>query len=87
MRYRSTSTSKTNTDSIGIDPDFSLAYALLAAIHAENGNTEDAHQAAEQLLRADPLFSSYRYTESRPFQDPQLTARMRTAMQAAGLPD
>ena len=74
-------------NSTDIDPDFSLSYALLAAINAENGNAEDARKAAERLLRADPLFSAHRYTESRPFRDPELTSRLRSAMQAAGLPD
>jgi adenylate cyclase len=73
--------------SIGIDPDFSLAYALLAAIHVENGNDEDARKAADQLLRTDPLFSAKRYTESRPFRDPDLTSRLRNAMRKVGLPD
>lgn len=70
-----------------IDPDFSLSYALLAAIHAENGDAEEARKAAEKLLRADPLYSATRFAETRPFQDPELSSRLRSAMQKAGLPD
>ena len=72
---------------IDIDPDFSLSYALLAAMYAEDGNAEDASKVKEQLLRADPLFSANRYTETRPFRDPELASRLRSAMQKAGLPD
>ena len=70
-----------------IDPDFSLSYALLAAVHAENGDAKKACKAVEQLLRADPLFSANRFAESRPFRDPELASRFRHAMQEAGLPD
>lgn len=72
---------------IDIDPDFSLAYALLAAIHAENGDAKEARKTMKQVLRADPLFSANRFAESRPFRDPELASRFRDALQAAGLPD
>ena len=74
-------------ESIEIDPDFSLSYSLLAAIHTENGDAKNADKAVERVLHADPLFSVNRYTESRPFRDPELTSRLRSAMRAAGLPD
>ena len=70
-----------------IDPDFSLSYALAAAIHAENGDAEEAGKATKQVLRTDPLFSANRFAESRPFHDPDLASRLRSALQAAGLPD
>ena len=73
--------------SISIDPDFSLAYALLAAVHAENGDAEAAHEAVEQVLRIDPLYSADRFAGSRPFSDPDLASRLRAALRAAGLPD
>lgn len=73
--------------SIGIDPDFSLSHALLAATHAENGDAKEARKAAEQALRADPMFSANRFAESRPFRDPDLASRFRDALQTAGLPD
>ncbi len=71
---------------IDIDPNFSLAYALLAAIHAENDDIQEARKAAEKLLRADPLFSAKRFADSRPFRDPELARRFRKAMQDAQLP-
>ena len=73
--------------SIEIDPNFSLSYALLAAIHAENDNTKEARKATEKLLRADPMFSATHFAESRPFRDPELAERFKNALKQAGLPD
>ncbi len=75
------------SESVEIDPEFSLAHSLLAAILAETGDADSAGLAKDNVLRADPLFSASRYTESRPFRDPELTARLRNAMLAAGLPN
>jgi len=70
-----------------IDPDFSLSYALLAAIHAENGDAKETGIAVNHVLRTDPHFSANRFAESRPFRDPELASRFRNALRGAGLPD
>ena len=51
------------------------------------GRDDEAHAAAQDLLRIDPKFSVQRYGQSLSYKDPALTAQALELMRKAGLPD
>ena len=69
------------------DPLFVTPYIELAMAHAETGRVSEATKAVEAALRLDPAFSASAYKKGLPFSDPDLEARRRDALKAAGLPD
>jgi len=68
-------------------PNNVFAHAALAAIYAEWGRDEDAHAAAQDLLRIAPKFSAQRYVRVLPYKDPALNARVLENLRKAGVPE
>ena len=63
------------------------AYRLLAATYAQLGRLEDAHRAADELLKINPEFSIERYSSRAPYRDKALLARYVEGLRMAGLPE
>jgi adenylate cyclase len=68
-------------------PDNLFGHVALAGIYAEWGHAEEAHGAAQNLLRIAPKFSAQRYARLMPYKDPALNARVLENLRKAGLPD
>ncbi len=71
---------------IAADPLMAQAHVVLAMTHAEAGELSDASEAAKNILRIDPEFSSNAYLRGLPLRDPNLEDRRRAALRLAGLP-
>ena len=74
-------------EALEIDPGLSLNYLVLAMIHAETGQDQEARYAVESILGIDPKFSSRAFTQGLPFSNPAIQARRERALKKAGVPE
>jgi|GEM_PF-3753610 len=66
-------------------PDYARAHLCLAIAYARLQLAEEARQAAAELLRLDPLFTTGDWARNRPYADPAVMAALLDDMQAVGL--
>jgi class 3 adenylate cyclase/TolB-like protein/Tfp pilus assembly protein PilF len=66
-------------------PDYARAHLCLAIAYARLRLTEEARQAAAELLRLDPLFTTGDWARNRPYADPAVMAALIADMQTVGL--
>jgi TolB-like protein/Tfp pilus assembly protein PilF len=68
-------------------PDYGPCYQTMAVAAAELGQMEEAHDAAQALLRLRPGFTVRAVGETWFFRDPAVAARFRKGLRAAGMPE
>ena len=68
-------------------PNNVLGHLDLVMSYMAWGRDDEAHAAAQDLLRIDPKFSPQRYAQSVSYKDPALTAQALELMHKAGLQD
>jgi adenylate cyclase len=73
--------------SAALNPRFTANLRFLAASGAASGNTHEAHQAADALLRVHPEFSAMRFAEGYAFRDPAKRRLFGEHLVLAGLPE
>jgi adenylate cyclase len=73
--------------SASLNPRFAANLRFLAASLAASGQLEEARQAAQDLLRVDPNFSSRRFTDGHAFKDPAMRRQFGDHLIRAGLPE
>jgi adenylate cyclase len=73
--------------SSALNPRFAANLRFLAASLAASGQVEEARQAAQELLRVDPKFSSRRFTDGHAFKDPAMRRQFGDHLIKAGLPE
>jgi adenylate cyclase len=66
---------------------FGPAYRLLAATYAQLGQSQEAHEAAGELLKFNPEFSIRRYAAQAPYTREEDLARYVDGLRLAGLPE
>ncbi len=74
-------------ESLKIDPDYIYAHYILAATHGEQGHSEQARAAVDNILRIEASSSVSGYAQSQPFEAPELLDRMLAGLRKAGLPE
>jgi adenylate cyclase len=72
--------------SAALNPRFTANLRFLAASGAASGNTHEARQAADALLRVHPEFSAMRFAEGYAFRDPAKRRLFGEHLVLAGLP-
>jgi adenylate cyclase len=72
--------------SAALNPRFTANLRFLAASGAASGNTHEARQAADALLRVHPKFSAMGFAESYAFRDPAKRRLFGEHLVLAGLP-
>jgi adenylate cyclase len=72
--------------SAALNPRFTANLRFLAASVAASGNTHEARQAADALLRVHPNFSAMAFAESHAFRDPAKRRLFGEHLVLAGLP-
>jgi adenylate cyclase len=70
-------------EAIRRDPDYYLIRVVAASIHSELGRYEEARAEAEEVYRADPLFSIQQFFHNLPFQDRTRVAAIVNDLQKA----
>lgn len=70
---------------IRMAPSFPPARIVMAAILVESGRTEEAKEQIADLISIDPGYNFKRYDDRYPYYSNEHRARMRTALQRAGL--
>jgi adenylate cyclase len=73
--------------SAALNPRFAANLRFLAASLAASNQVEEARQAAQDLLRVDPNFSSRRFTDGHAFKDPAMRRQFGDHLIEAGLPE
>ncbi len=73
--------------SAALNPRFNANLRFLAAGLAASGKVEEAHSAAETLLRFDPTFSARKFADGHAFKDPAMRRRFGDHLVLAGLPE
>jgi adenylate cyclase len=73
--------------SAALNPRFAANLRFLAASLAASNQVEEARQAAQDLLRVDPNFSSRRFTDGHAFKDPAMRRQFGDHLIKAGLPE
>jgi adenylate cyclase len=73
--------------SMALNPRFTANLRFLAASLAATGQMDEARQAAHDLLRVDPKFSSTRFAQSYAFRDPAKRQLFADHLLLAGLPE
>lgn len=73
--------------SAALNPRFTANLRFLAAGLAASGMAEEAHAAAETLLRFEPKFSARRFADGHAFKDPEMRRRFGDHLVLAGLPE
>ena len=66
-------------------PNNALAHARLAMAYMALGREEEARNAAQELLRIDPMFSAQKFAQTQPAKDPTTAAQALELMNKAGL--
>jgi adenylate cyclase len=73
--------------SAALNPRFNANLRFLAAVLAASGEAEEAHVAAETLLRFDPKFRARKFADGHAFKDPEMRRRFCDHLVLAGLPE
>ena len=69
------------------DEGYIHAHLFLVIAHHEMHKPKEAHLAALEALKADPLFSAKSWATAQPFKYPELNERFLHALIATGLPE
>ena len=72
---------------LACDPDYIHAKVTLAVTLAKMGRLDEAHAAADDIVRIDPNFSIGVYMRGQTFRNDSDAVRMTDGLRMAGLPE
>ena len=73
--------------SLSGNPDQLSVYLTLTASYSLSNRTEEAHKAAEEVLRINPDFSLEYYEKTIPYKRQETVDKFAEALRKAGLPE